>query len=304
MKLLLWGLSCLFFCGTVCAREGQKEAPVEEDISGNVQEGQLFSVQKEVALLKEAYPAVKLYVQGLLFSRPLPWPYHLEGFDVREGKVFLQGRLMSPGAYEIPLGVLWWGGRAYALPSFSRTSVPIQLPVLSVQDLLLPFPDKAMLPTPQNEKVESQLLMDNQERGMEFLTWKDFWRHVLIIVCLVLVCIPCAYQFFKWWRVNEQPKETLPVITPAVVFQEIKHLQQQGQTPWEKLVYVLNLVTSQEMPSLTSYELERRFAAAGQTGLAEASACIENYGYRPDGGQYFDHAVLLIERELVAKNLF
>ena len=306
MKPLAWGIWCLFFCSMafLSSTEAQTGSAIgARDESVKVEEGQLFSVQKQVSVPPAAYPAVKLYLQSLVYSRPLPWPYYLEEYDVRDGQVTLRGRMLNAGVYEIPLGVMWWGGKQYVIPSFSPAVAQIVVPKLSAADLLLPFPEEALLPTPQNMQVEDELLAHNQARGLEALYWQGFWRHAFITTCFILVCVPCAFQLLRWWQVKRRLQPVIPVVTPGMVFREVKDLQQSGMVPWSKLVYVLNLVMSGEMPSLTSYELEQRFAAAGEDGLARACALIENYGYSAGGDEYFTQTAQLVEKELAAKNL-
>jgi hypothetical protein len=304
MGIMLWGFCGLLFCGLLFPNDLVEQkcqfSSIGEDGGIEVEEGRLFTVEKRVLLPEEAYPALKVYIKTLFFSRPLPWPYHLEKFDVRDGKVVLHGRVLSPGTYEIPLGMLWWNGKAYSLPRFLCTGTSVHIPLLTVADLLLPFPEKALFPSPQNVLMEDTLLKQNQVEGVQVFDWRELWRHVFVIACLFLVCAPCALQIWRWRQAKKKPEGDSFIVTPSMAFREVKDLQRRGEAPWSKLVYVLNLVGSAQMPSLTSYELEQHFAASGEKELAEASSCIENYGYRSDGGQYFDQTVQLVEKGLVS----
>jgi hypothetical protein len=301
--MILWGFCTLFSCAIAFPAVLEEPRNMTSELSPEIEEGRLFTVEKKISIPEVAYPTLKMYLRTLFFSRPLPWPYQVEKFDVRDEKILLQGRVLSPGKYVIPLGVFWWNGKSYVLPSFSCTSTPAYLPPLTVADLLLPFPEKALFPSAHNVQAENELLTQNQVAGRRMLFWYDFWRHAFVMTCLFLVCLPCSLQLWRWWRLKRNPEVTIPVVSPSTVFQEVKDLQRQRETPWSKLVYVLNLVASVEMPSLTSYELEQRFTAAGESALAEAASCIENYSYRPEGDQYFDQAVELVEKGLTEKRL-
>ena len=62
-----------------------------------VQEGQLWTAAVKVDVPKAAYPALQDYLETLISSRPLPWPYYLEKASVTDGTITVQGRLLRPG---------------------------------------------------------------------------------------------------------------------------------------------------------------------------------------------------------------
>jgi hypothetical protein len=276
---------------------------LEERRSDEVEVGKLFSIERKINLPEEAYPAFRIYMNSLLFSRPLPWPLYIDSFDVQKGVLRIQGRLLRPGVYDIPLGVFWWKGVSYLLPTVSYTSLSISPFLLTAENLLLPFPKKALGLTAGNKQLRDEILSDNQRRGLTELRWQERWCHILAFASLFLVCIPLAFQYWRWFRVRRKPEVFLQIVTPGMAFHEVKALQQRGETPWPKLLHVLNLVASEAMPSLTSYELGEHFTAQGEKGLAEASRLIETFGYRSDNGQYFQEAVQRVEQELSVKKL-
>ena len=297
---------CWLFCSVITvgiAFASPEVGQVQEKPSDEVQVGQLFSVARKIDLPEEAYPALRLYMKMMVYSRPLPWPYRLRSFDVQKGTLNVQGRLLRPGLYDIPLGVFWWRGTPYVLPSFSYTSISVTPAPLTAADLLLPFPKIALTMTPVTTQLHELALTDNQEMGIAQIRWQEWWRHVLGFAGLFLVCVPLLFQLWRWWRLQRRPEVALHVVTPGMAFLEVKALQQQGQNAWPQLLHTLNLVASESMPSLTSYELEKRFAASGDKKLSEASHLIETFGYRPDGTQYFGEAVQLVEQELTVQKL-
>ena len=211
--------------------------------------------------------------------------------------------MLRPGVYEVPLGVLSWGEKTYVLPSFTCSVAPIHFPKISVADMLLPFPEVSLQKTQPNLQQQQVLLDENQMIGMERVQWQTSLRHGLYIACLFLMCAPFALQCWRWWRMKVLPVEVALVVTPDLVLQQVKALRQDGEVSWPKLMYALNLVASSAMPSLTSYELQRRFAQRGDQKLEKASAYIELYGYCPESSGYFDQAVHLVEEGIhAAKN--
>ncbi len=273
------------------------------DDAAVVEEGQVVTASADLALPEAAYPALQLHLQGISFARPLPWPYYLEEYEIHDGRVMVRGRIAQPGQYTIPLGTFRWQGTASLLPAFSYAVTPLRLPTPSASDLQLPFPEKALFPRAHNVQAERDLLAQNQSQGLRTVYRQMVWRRILIILMFLLVCVPIAVQWRRWWRMRTKPLPSVPPITPRMVFQEVKQLQQQGAVPWPKLVYVLNLMTSRATPSLTSYELAKYFTSVGENGLAQASSMIEEFGYRPGGEQHFAQTVHIVEQELAEKKL-
>jgi hypothetical protein len=288
---LLLMLNCAM---AMCVSASEQKDPPAETVY--VEEGASFRVEMPTNLPEKAYPALRLYLKMLSLSHHLPWPYHMEKFDVQKGKIVLQGMMLSSGIFQIPLGVLWWNGAPYILPSFACTSAAVRAAHPTAAQLLLPFPKEALLANDQNVQLGNEVLANNHNDGFLMLRWREAWRHLFILVCLHLICFPAVLQLWRWRKLKERPEAILAPITPAALLLEAKQLQSQGEMPWEKLVYVLNLAASSETPSLTSYELAQRFTKSGEKELAEASAMIERYGYGLSADQYFGQTLALVER--------
>ena len=261
-----------------------------------VQEGQLWTATVKIDVPKAAYPALQDYLANLIASRPLPWPYYLETASVADGTISVQGRLLRPGTYSLPLGVFFWHGTSYVLPSLAHTSSPIRIAQLSASDMLLPYPSVALFQTPANKKLLSALLQKNQDLGYAILSWQESLRHALAIFSLLLICAPIAVQIWRWRRLKKPEALPIPVPTATDALQEAMALHREGKTPWPHLVCVLNKAASTN--ALTAFELEQRFSSEGRPMLARAAASIEEHGYRPDNEQYFNEAVRLIEEGL------
>ena len=288
---LLLILSCAMAMGA--SASDQKAPPSGTAL---VEEGSPFQVELPMSLPEKAYPALALYLKVLASSHHLPWPYHMEKFNVQKGKIILQGMMLSHGAFEIPLGVLWWNGTPYNLPSFACISEPVHAAQPSAAQLLLPFPQEALLANDHNAQLGNEMLQQNQNEGFLMLRWREVWRHLFILFCLLLICLPAVLQLLRWRKLKMLPEASLAPITPAAALLEVKQLQVQGKMPWDKLVYVLNLAASSEIPALTSYELAQRFTKSGEKELAEASEMIEKYGYGVTADQYFVQTLSLVER--------
>jgi hypothetical protein len=301
MKMELRQLSMVLICGLLIICDSLSSVE-DAEVSTKVEQGQLFTIEKKLDLPEEAYPALKIYLETLFFSRPLPWPYHIDGFDVQPGKVVVRGRVLEDGAYIIPLGVLWWNGIPYVLPSFSCTGVSQPMPTVSVADLLLPFPAIAILPTDQNIHVEREIMALNQKSGILGLYWAGLWRNCLAILGLFLVCVPAATQLWRWYSVKRRPSAVSVPLTPGIVFREIQAQYRHGKRPWEKVLFTLNSIVPHPSSTLTSYELEQYFTACGDAKFAEAATIIEKYGYRPEKDQYFDQVLQLLEKGLSERN--
>lgn len=271
------------------------------DTTEQVQEGDLWTTTVKVDVPQGSYPALQAYLSTLIYSRPLPWPYYLEKASLDNGTIAIQGRLLRPGTYALPLGVFVWQGTSYVLPSLSHTSSPIKIPLLSAGDMLLPFPSTALVQTTENMKQQQILLQQNQEEGYAVLAWQERLRHTLAILGLLLTCSPFAFQLWRWWSLKKPSAPPKPIPTIAEEFQEIKALDRQGQTPWQQLVLILNRAAS--TTSLTTFELEQRFSSEGNPRLAKAAQSIETQGYRQDKEQYFGQMVRLVEDGLKEKQL-
>jgi hypothetical protein len=258
-----------------------------------VQEGELWTTTVNVAVPKASYPALQNYLTTLISSRPLPWPYYLEKASLTDGTVTLQGRLLRTGTYCLPLGVFAWHGTSYSLPSLVYVSNPIRIPVLSANDLLLPFPNVALFQSPDNREQLLALLQQNQATGYAVLFWQERLRHALAILSLLFICLPILVQLWRWRNLRKPVEPPIPTPTIAETLQEVIQLQREGQTPWPQLVKILN--TAASTTSLTSYELEQRFSSEGRIALAKAAASIEERGYKPGNEQYFPQTIRLIE---------
>ena len=264
-----------------------------------VQEGQLWTSAVKADVPKEAYPALQNYLSTLIASRPLPWPYYLEKTFVADGTITVQGRLLRPGTYCLPLGVFFWHGASYVLPSLAHTSSPIRVSQLSANDMLLPYPSVALFQTPNNKRLLLALLQKNRDLGYAILSWQGCLRHALALFGLLLICSPIVVQAWRWWRLKKPATTPVPSPTIADALQEVMALRREGKTPWPQLVSVLNKAAS--TTSLTTLELEQRFSSEGRTALAQAAASIEERGYKPDNEQYFNEAARLIEEGLRAE---
>ena len=298
MRTWLWGLWGLALSIALYPADSDTVTSERKDSDQGVVPGQVFRATAEIDVPREAEPALRLHLQALSWSRPLPWPYHLEKGEILDGTMTLEGRLVDVGTFEIPLGVFRWNTIVAMLPRIRRTAVPFALPVLTASDLLLPFPQQAFLPSAQNARMETELLLDNQTRGLGFVDWQGSGRHALAILCLMLVCIPLVYQLWRWQRAQATPPDVQPLITPALAFEEVKRARQQGREAWSPLLYVLNLLALQQKGSLTSYELKTYFEARGKKELAQAALLIEQYGYTPSQEPWFDQALLMVENEI------
>jgi hypothetical protein len=266
-----------------------------------IQEGALWTARVGVDVPQAAYPALQNHLSTLIYSRPLPWPYYLESASVAHGTITVQGRMLRPGTYQLPLGVFLWNGTSYVLPSLTHTATPIKIPLLAASNMLLPFPNEALLPTHDNNKQQLALLQQNQTAGYSLLIWQERLRHTLAILGLLLTCSPFVFQVWRWWSLKKPPVPQRSAPTIAESLQEVKALRREGQTPWQQLVFILNRAASTS--SLTTFELERRFSAEGSTALAQAATAIETQGYGPDNERYFNQTVRLVEEGLRGKQL-
>ena len=266
------------------------------DSSEHVPEGEPWTATMSVDLPPAAYSSLQDYLTTLIYSRPLPWPYYLEKASVANGTVTVQGRILRPGTFQLPLGLFFWRSRPYVLPSLTYTSDPIKVPLLSACDLLLPFPNAALSITSENKKLQSALFQQNQEIGSFILFWQERLRHVFAILALVLVCLPIAVPLFRWWGARKPAPLSIPAPTIGETLQKVLALHRGGQTPWPQLVLILNKAAS--TTSLTTFELEQRFASEGRDAFAKAAAAIEECAYRSDNEQYFNQAIHLVEEAL------
>ena len=266
------------------------------DTAERVQEGELWTATMRVDVPSAAYPALQNYLSALIYSRPLPWPFYLEKTSVTDKTITVQGRMVRSGTYRLPLGVFIWQGRSYILPSVVYTSDPIKIPILSANDMLLPYPGAALFQTPSNKKQLLAFLQRNQELGYTILFWQEQLRHALAILGLLLICLPIVIQLWRWKKSRKGTPQPVSVPTTAETLREVLSLRQEGQTSWQQLVFILNREASTS--SLTTFELEQLFTSLGRPTLAKAAAAIEEHGYRPDNEQYFDQTVRLIEAGL------
>ena len=262
----------------------------------DVNVGALTSQKTAVAIPQESLAPLQTYFDTLVASKPLPWPFDIESAVVTGNMVAITGRLLRPGAYELPLGVFSQDGHSCLLPTLFLTGVPVAIPQLSPSDMLLPFPDIVLYTSDENLKQQRLLLDTNQLEGVQSVLWQEALRHTLYVVCFALVCAPFAFQCRRWWKARKKPVEALQIVTPETVLQEIKALRQKGQTPWPKLLYALNLIDAKSPPSLTSYELRQSFAQQGKPKLEQAAATIELYGYVPGSEAHFDEVMSLVEQ--------
>jgi hypothetical protein len=261
-----------------------------------VQEGELWTASLKTDVPPNAYPALQNYLTALIDSRPLPWPFYLEKASVADAAITVQGRTLRSGTYCLPLGVFVWKKKTYVLPSFTCTSTAIKLPLLSVNDMLLPFPEAALFQTSENREQLQVLLERNQALGYTVTVWQERLRHTLAIVGLLLICLPIVIQLWRWKSARRPSPQPIPISTAAETLREVLSLRQEGQTPWQQLVFILNKEASTF--SLTTFELEQLFASLGRPTLAKAAAAIEEHGYRPDNERYFDQTVRLIKEGL------
>jgi hypothetical protein len=263
--------------------------------------GTLVTIERAIDVPPEAYPALEAHMSTLIASRPLPWPCAVEQARVANGTLVMQVRIIRPGTVDIPLGVLWWGGTSYTLPTLSYTAATPQIPHLSLADLLWPFPEAMMELAPAVVQQQKAVIQEHQKHAIDRLFWQSSLRHGLLIVCILVVCAPLIWTIWRYTR-RVPPTVVIPV-TPQAVLQEAKTLRERGEEPWSQLIHALNIVASDEMASLTSFELHGRFEVSGNRPLAQASAFIEQHGYGTDSNAYFDQAARLVEQAVTQKGI-
>lgn len=254
---------CFFFLGC-CSL-------ADEPITVSV--GQPFSAMFPLQIPPESAPNLRLHLQTLLYSRPLPAPFLLESFVVDEQmRLHIQGRIMQQGEYDVFLGLLPWRGSFLTLPSFFVVS---SVASFSPQ-FLIPYPQHAVTLSSANNDMLKTCLAKNQMRGNQALSKRRTWRHASGFLLLAALCAPlvpflCLYLRPARRVVSRQ-------ITPQELLADIDVLRSRD-VPWTKLVQLLNLLA---LPAsgLTSYELEAYFAQAKKTPLANAAKIIEEFGYQ------------------------
>lgn len=268
--------------------------PVEKTIAPlSVQEGELFKLSLPLTLPKDSYHALNIYLQTLIDGRPLPWPYRLEKAFASDGTLFVDGRLLQPGTYLLPFESFWWRGKPYPLPTLTYTALPINAPTFTPNDLVLPFPDKALYISLENQHLQQLINENNLIEGLSILQWQMTSRHSLSIFCLLLALSPLILHALQWARSRRPQQQPVLQKTPQELLQEIKRLQREQKAPWDKVLFILNCEA--QTVSLTAYELQQYFSARGNSSLAEASANIEEHSYRPDNFRFFNPTVRLIE---------
>ncbi len=227
----------------------------------------------------QALGPFQAYIGSLVIGRPLPWPYLLENFSLKENSIMLTGRCLVAGTFDIPLGVFAWEGKSFVLPLFHITATPRKLPVLGVSDLLLPFPDKVVGVSQANRKVQAAVSIEAQKRLFADVGIQKKVQEVFYVMVLAALTAPLWIYGLKRMRKRApQSEEERPTIQERV--RHIREKVKGGRRPWTELLALLNSLRGEEKPPLTSYELVQYYVAAKEVNLAKAATLIDQHSYR------------------------
>lgn len=154
-------LCSLFAMVSLCARDDSVDSLLEPPLSLTVRAGEPSTICVEVPD-PHAISPFRAYIASLSIGRPLPWPYLLEGFSLKGERIFLSGRFMATGTFEVPLGIFSWEDKTFELPVFRITTTAPTLPSIGVSDLLLPFPEMVLEPSYRNHELQTSLSSKRQ----------------------------------------------------------------------------------------------------------------------------------------------
>jgi len=169
------------------------------------------------------------------------------------------------------------------------------LPELSLEDMLLPFPEKVAT----SEAVlsaQKALGRENMSRATTRITQQRIFRYMLIVLVIALLCVPIGIEWIQK-RAKRRPMSQAP--SPREQIRSIKQLALSGGVPWTELLALLN-AQSGDSNIRTAYELHRSFSREGRSALAQGATLIEQYAYQSEEKKAeMMEAIALVEQGIV-----
>jgi hypothetical protein len=270
-------LSCLLFS--------------DEPLSVHVGEQCVFELPCSIP--QEAHLRSDIYLQSLVYARPLPFPFFLESYTRFPNTLVIRGRFSEEGNHCICLGDVPWNDSSFPLPSFRVTSK--KLPIQSFP-FLLPYPQYDLQISAKNQEILKEVSLNNQKNGIWQSVRQNMLRHVSGFVFICILCVPVCVLMY-----NRRKKPVLPtssLLSPQEMFRQIE--QHRQTVPWSDLVGLLN-VFAFPPSSRTAYELEEYFRKSGNKPLASAAKIIDEYGYQKKlNTEQFEAAKEFVKRYMEA----
>ncbi len=264
----------------------------------SVRVNELFTVDLNIDLPPKAERAFQSYLKMLVADSPLP--LFLEKVHFQEKGAKLVARLLLEGSFEMPLGTFYWKDKRFSLPSFPMQATAIELPQITLNNYMLPFPKSFVAETEENRIFQTNLREKENIEGFLHVEWQQRVRLLLGLGVLFLLFLPFIFEYRKWKKaskVSSKPK----VPTAQERLSKIKKGVEIGRVDWTPLLELLNTLNEKTNP-LTAYELKDCFSQKGDEGLASASSLIEQYAYRPKKEfPEFERAVQIINQRIARK---
>jgi len=287
-----WWLCMLLFSVQAFAEIAIVSAPER------VRVNEPFTVDLNIDLSPQAQRAFHSYLKMLVADSPLPLILEEVRFQERGAK--LVGRLALEGSFEIPLGTFYWKDKAFSLPSLSMQVLPIELPEVTLNNYMLPFPKSFVAETEENRALQTNLREKENVEGFLHVEWQHRIRLLLGLGIIFLLFLPFLFEYRKWKKASSPPKK-LKVPTAEECLIKIKKEVEIGKIDWTSLLELLNTLNEEKNP-LTAHELKDCFSQRDDEGLASASSLIEQYAYRPKKEFLeFKKAVQLLDQKIAKK---
>jgi hypothetical protein len=290
MKSLFIGI--LFACAVHILGFSQEHA---RTVSTVVTAGELFELSAPLELPPEVRISFDLYMDTLKTGAPLPFPYSIESYSLKDGVITIFGRCTTGGMYEIPLGIFCYAGQTFFLPSWHVTVNEIRPVVIRAKNLLYPYPKQYMAISDYNWRVQNSYDLQFFRDLSAFLTNK---RHMQYILGLSLLCAMIVSLFYRAYQIYRASHKSLPQDIKKSLHEEFMALSKRyalGDRSSTSLLGFLNLPCGLGEPK-TSFELEEVYKQCGDMELARACSLIEEHGYLPQGEEYMDEAFNILKK--------
>ncbi len=268
----------------------------QEDLTDTkvVTAGELFELSAPLVVPDEIRLSFASYMNTLKAGSPLPFPYSIESYTLKDGIITIFGRCMTGGMYEIPLGIFCYADKLIFLPSWRVTVNQISPVVLRAKDLLYPYPKQLIAISTYNWRVQNSF--DQQLFRDLSSCLKVRWR-IQFVLGLGLLCImifPLLYRAYHMYCASAKP---VPQSIKRSLHEEFMLLSKRyalGDRSSTVLLRFLNIPCGSDEPQ-TSYELEEMYKQHGEAALARACSLIEEHGYLPEGEGYMEEAFNILK---------
>jgi hypothetical protein len=287
----------LWFCAILLCTQAFAEIAIVS-APESVQVNEPFTIDLNIDLPPQAERAFRAYLKTLVADSPLP--LFLEEVRFQKKGAKLVGRLALEGSFEIPLGTFYWKDKAIALPSLPMQALPIELPQVTLNNYMLPFPKSFVAETKENRALQKNLREKENLGGFLHVEWQHRIQLLLGLGVIFLLFLPFLFEYRKWKKASRPPRKP-KTPTAEERLRKIKKEVETGKIDWTPLLELLNTLNEETNP-LTAHELKGCFSQKGDEGLASASSLIEQYAYRPKKEfPEFERAVQIIDQKIAKK---